>query len=312
MNLCAGFLLLLVCNVLTSWADTELEEVISQVKNLVSVDRTADDTLPDQLKFLPDFYQHLRTERLTPEERDLTCLACEAAVTAVIDLFLVGVDAEDIESALEGICTLFGITTKSVCHGGIYNYGPIVEFVVKNKTPRITAGEVCAAVLGKGCGAWEEINNWTVDLPELKPEVENPVAPPEGTPVKKILHITDLHLDLTYTVGNNAECDLPMCCGNTSGIAPNPDSAAGYWGSYLCDVPQWTFKHILEHIKEAHDDELDYIMLTGDFPAHDVWLQSKEHNLATAKTVMDYVKEVFPDTQVFPSLGNHEPFPCNM
>ena len=103
-----------------------------------------------------------------------------------------------------------------------------------------------------------------------------------------------------------------MCCGNTSGVPPTPESAAGYWGSYSCDVPTWTFKHILEHIRDAHSEELDYIMLTGDFPAHDVWLQSREQNLASSKLVMEYIKEVFPDTQVFPSLGNHEPFPCNM
>jgi len=314
MQVLAGlFLQLLIQSTLPGLrAENATAELIAEVRNLVSPDRGPDSVLPEQLNFLPEFYQHLRTEELTKDQVDLTCLACEAAITSLIDLFLVGVEPEQIEAALEGICTLFGITTKSVCHGGIYNYGPIIEFIIKNRTPRITSREVCAAVLGKGCGAWEEINNWTVEIPELKPEVETPVAPPEGTPVKKILHITDLHLDLTYTVGNNAECDLPMCCGNTSGVAPTPESAAGHWGSYNCDVPHWTFKHILEHIREVHIDELDYIMVTGDFPAHDVWLQSKDHNLATARTVMDYIKEVFPDTQVFPSLGNHEPFPCNI
>jgi len=43
-----------------------------------------------------------------------------------------------------------------------------------------------------------------------------------------------------------------------------------------------------------------------------VWLQSREHNLATAGFVLESLTEVFPDTQVVPSLGNHEPFPCNI
>ena len=38
----------------------------------------------------------------------------------------------------------------------------------------------------------------------------------------------------------------------------------------------------------------------------------REHNLATARFVLESLIEVFPDTQVVPSLGNHEPFPCNM
>lgn len=38
----------------------------------------------------------------------------------------------------------------------------------------------------------------------------------------------------------------------------------------------------------------------------------REHNLATAEAVLKPLAEIFPDTQVVPSLGNHEPFPCNM
>ena len=38
----------------------------------------------------------------------------------------------------------------------------------------------------------------------------------------------------------------------------------------------------------------------------------REHNLATAKAVLEPLAEIFPDVQVVPSLGNHEPFPCNM
>ena len=55
----------------------------------------------------------------------------------------------------------------------------------------------------------------------------------------------------------------------------------------------------------------DYILLTGDYPAHDVWSQSRDYNLAHAKTVVDYIKEFFPDVLVFPNLGNHEAFPVN-
>ena len=39
---------------------------------------------------------------------------------------------------------------------------------------------------------------------------------------------------------------------------------------------------------------------------------SREYNLATAGAVLEPLAEIFPDVQVVPSLGNHEPFPCNM
>jgi len=281
-------------------------DLSAAVRDLITAGNTA---VPPELQFLSELWSHLQPELLPPEQRDLACSACEAAVTAVIDLFLLGVETEEIEAGLESLCSLLGVMQPAVCHGGIRNYGPVVEWVILNRRPRITGSEVCGAVLGPGCGAWEEINRWEVELPGGKPPVVKPSPPPPDTQQLKVLHITDIHLDLTYTVGNSAECGLPMCCGNTSGPAVS-GRAAAYWGDYQCDVPVHTFTQMLEHIRTTH--QLDYIMISGDFPAHDVWLQSREHNLATATTVLQALQQVFPDTLVLPSLGNHEPFPCNI
>ena len=43
---------------------------------------------------------------------------------------------------------------------------------------------------------------------------------------------------------------------------------------------------MLEHIREQHGPSLEYIMITGDYPAHDVWLQSRQQNLDTAAAVL--------------------------
>ena len=90
---------------------------------------------------------------------------------------------------------------------------------------------MCGAIVGPGCGAWEEINSWTIDIPAKERETAGRAEGPRGEPLRyeedqgsrldmflcRVLHITDIHLDLTYTLGNEAQCDLPMCCGNTSG-----------------------------------------------------------------------------------------------
>ena len=52
-------------------------------------------------------------------------------------------------------------------------------------------------------------------------------------------------------------------------------------------------------------------MFTGDFPAHDVWLQSKQNNIEHGKVATDLVKKYFPASVVLPNIGNHEPWPCN-
>ncbi len=59
-------------------------------------------------------------------------------------------------------------------------------------------------------------------------------------------------------------------------------------------------------------EPVDYILLTGDFPAHDLWYQGQSENLAAAESVVNMVQSVFPDVTVLPSVGNHEPFPGNM
>lgn len=41
---------------------------------------------------------------------------------------------------------------------------------------------------------------------------------------------------------------------NSTAMADDPAKAAGYWGSYACDLPYWTFEDMLKHIKEAHGE----------------------------------------------------------
>jgi hypothetical protein len=43
--------------------------------------------------------------------------------------------------------------------------------------------------------------------------------------------------------------------------------------------------------------EIDYIMMTGDNPPHDVWLQSRDNNLDHSRKVAELINKVFPDKQ---------------
>ena len=36
-------------------------------------------------------------------------------------------------SAAQGLCALLGIMDREVCHGGIANYAPIIEYIIANK-----------------------------------------------------------------------------------------------------------------------------------------------------------------------------------
>lgn len=52
------------------------------------------------------------------------------------------------------------------------------------------------------------------------------------SPTMKIIQISDVHLDLSYTIGSNAGCDLPNCCMNVTGFPDSDSDAAQYWGDY--------------------------------------------------------------------------------
>ena len=41
----------------------------------------------------------------------------------------------------------------------------------------IHGGQFCALALGGKCGAWEEVNNWDLEVPDGKPPVEEPSKP---------------------------------------------------------------------------------------------------------------------------------------
>ncbi len=57
--------------------------------------------------------------------------------------------------------------------------------------------------------------------------------------------------------------------------------------------------------------DVDFILLTGDFPAHDVYFQGQNFNLDAARASARMVEEAFPGVPIYPSMGNHEAFPCN-
>ena len=111
----------------------------------------------------------------------------------------------------------------------------------------------CAIIFGKGCGAWEKVNNWAIAIPDGKPPVEPPISPAPGSPTARVLQITDVHLDLAYTMGTlGDDCGEIMCCHSNTPMANTTDSEAGYWGDDVCDLPLWTFTDMLEQIKETH------------------------------------------------------------
>lgn len=83
----------------------------------------------------------------------------------------------------------------------------------------------------------------------------------------------------------------------STGVAGDDQTPAGYWGDYTCDIPLRTLEMMLGDVVDTQD--LDYIIYTGDSPAHDVWIQSKDRNLENEVTVLMLLESMFPNTPVY-------------
>ena len=55
---------------------------------------------------------------------------------------------------------------------------------------------------------------------------------------------------------------------------------------------------LVNYSPQARNPEVDYIFLTGDYPAHDVWRQNRTTNLESTKVVIDIIQKHFPRTQL--------------
>ncbi|KAH3745309.1 sphingomyelin phosphodiesterase acid-like 3 [Pelomyxa schiedti] len=116
----------------------------------------------------------------------------------------------------------------------------------------------------------------------------------------RFLHLADVHFSPYYAPGSDV--DLYHCV-NASSVG-----SAGRFGDYACDVPYVTYKSAWEFAKSL-DEEPDFIIWSGDIVPHYWSEMSEDIIIQYLKNATDMIKQLFPDTQVFPLLGNHDSYP---
>ncbi|CAG7786610.1 unnamed protein product [Allacma fusca] len=242
----------------------------------------------------------------------VSCTACRAGVGLLFHYVHSGRTNEEISLAATKLCINLKMQTPRVCSGIINLY--IDEVVEVLRGVILDSNDICALVVGETCGKQNSPHlQWNVAFPPIpKPPVHAHIEPKSGAPKLKVLQISDTHWDPHYEAGSNADCKEPLCCRLSSGpVPPRPHLGAGIWGDYRkCDTPRNTMESMFDHISRTHPD-IDYIIWTGDIPAHDVWNQTKSANLEIIKDTVDLFMQYFPETPIFPALGNHEGAPVN-
>lgn len=94
---------------------------------------------------------------------------------------------------------------------------------------------------------------WNVTLPGGNPAPYNWPVPQQSAPRLRVLHVSDIHVDLKYVPGSLAECKDPQCCRAEDGLV-NDSRAAGLWGDYRnCDTPVWTAEAFFRWLADHQD-----------------------------------------------------------
>ena len=321
MKLCIALLFCCILNVeLTSSTSANPEMVRELVVALRNLTLGEDQFRPDMMsaESRASLYSISNINMFEQRKRELVwpyfnldCAACEAAATLFIGLFQAGTPLWEVEVAVISLCIVLEIEAVEVCEGMVHNYGYQVEYIVQHM-PDPSPTLFCGVFVGGDCGDQGNVNGWEVEIPEFpeKPAVISPENPDDTISELKVLQITDVHMDLSYLPGSPVDCGLPCCCLAETGLAEDGEDAAGFWGDYSCDLPSYTFEDMVKHLAEAHTD-LDYVIYTGDSPAHDVWLQTTDKNLEHQVFVLNTIDEYLPGIPVYLTLGNHEGFPVN-
>jgi sphingomyelin phosphodiesterase len=97
-----------------------------------------------------------------------------------------------------------------VCSGLIELEGPaIAEDLRGMNLTSDTSDLFCIEFIGL-C-SFPAVHEWEVPFPTEKPCGAKPPKPSGEKPIQ-VVHFTDTHVDLGYTVGSNTNCTHPICC----------------------------------------------------------------------------------------------------
>ncbi|GMS90922.1 hypothetical protein PENTCL1PPCAC_13097, partial [Pristionchus entomophagus] len=240
----------------------------------------------------------------------INCALCSTIVEGINQLLADQAEQEKIKEFLKKACVTIGVSQPYTCEAMVDANADMITFVLERVV--FTPDELCG-IFVDDCGTTVHPGKllWNLTIPGGKPTVKPwPIVKPKK--MQRVLHLSDIHIDREYAIGSEADCMNQFCCRNYPSIDDTTIKVpAGKWGSvYNCDIPYRTFEAAMKHISKTHKD-LDYIMITGDMEAHDVWAYTKEKTQDNIANITQVLLNYFPNTPIYESLGNHEGVPSD-
>ena len=170
-----------------------------------------------------------------------------------------------------------------------------------------TAQLFCGTIFGL-CD-YPAVTPYSVTFPSAKPAGASRPASSGKTPLK-VVHYSDIHVDLSYQVGANYNCTKNICCRPyTAADAPGKTQyPAGQYGNTQCDSPRSLEQSMYNAIKTLVPDAA-FSIFTGDVVEGAVWLVNQTevtNDLNNAYSLMSTL-----GMPVYGVVGNHDVAPVN-
>ncbi|XP_006818659.1 sphingomyelin phosphodiesterase-like [Saccoglossus kowalevskii] len=240
----------------------------------------------------------------------LECEACRFGAELIHILFTQNITEKEVVYLVSEVCNVAKIESTRVCQAVALEFKDEFFYVADNLV--LTPDEICGTLIGTSCGhPYNPTTFWNITLPATpKPPIIPPKPPKKGAPISRVLHLADIHYDRDYMTGSNTECGEPLCCRSNDGPPAPSKPGAGKYGDYNnCDAPRSLIENAFQHLSK--NEKFDYIIMTGDLPAHNIWNQSRSDQLEVLKEITDMLLKYFPGVKVYPAVGNHESSPVN-
>ncbi|WKX93157.1 hypothetical protein Q1695_010864 [Nippostrongylus brasiliensis] len=273
--------------------------------------------LPYSLQKRPLIEVHSKSRSSPVQGFSPLCTACTAAIATMSVVVKWDKTEPVILEFAKVICNLVAKQSWAICDGITTQFRDEFFYVFRQLSDRSSA-EICGILLPE-CGDPNDPNQsgWNVALPPrpngtmrnllMRKKVKSAHQCGSEQRYLRALQLTDIHIDFEYEPGSEVDCGVLICCRKSEGVVRKP---AGFWGSVgRCDIPYHTFKNMLEHINAT--DEVDYIMLSGDFVNHADWDYSKDEHVAALRNISSLIRQYFPATPTYWAIGNHEGVPVN-
>ena len=255
------------------------------------------------------------------------CELCKTGINIILDSIIQEYKWSYLHTFCSLVCSV--ALRRDICHAAIGRYGPIV---IENTLKRLLDSEtICSFFyICKPSIEYESIEEYAKKI--LKTKLNNVINnndlkiknEEKETALNKkqksefnFVQITDTHVQLDYQIGKVINCNIPLCCRDTPeelGFKNNVNHkgkeikySLKYGAAGKCDGNLEVLKSLSKEIKSKN---IDFILFTGDFSAHDVWEINQDDIIRITQISVDtIVEEIGEEITIYPAIGNHEKAP---